>query len=334
MTPAARGFSMPPEWAPHRATWIAWPHNREDWPGKFEPVPWVFAEVVRHLHRRERVCILVRDPRAVESILRRAGVDLRRVELYRCPTDRVWTRDSGPTFVKRGGERLAVWWRFNGWAKYPDHKRDERVGAFIARMAGVPVYDNRRVVLEGGAIDVDGAGNLLATEECLLSKVQARNPGLGRAGTERALAEALGVRRVIWLGRGIVGDDTHGHVDDVCRFVASNRVVLAEERNPRDPNYRRLRENFERLRAAKVEVVPLPMPAPLYFDGQRLPASYLNFYIANGVVLVPTFNDPNDRLALGRLAELFPGREVIGIHAVDLVWGLGTLHCMTQQEPA
>lgn len=334
MTPAAQGFAMPAEWAPHRATWIAWPYNKEDWPGKFEPIPWVFAELVRHLHRRERVCILLRDPKPVESILKRAGVDLKQVDLYPCPTDRVWTRDSGPTFVAKGSERLAIWWRFNAWAKYPDHKKDEKVGAFIAKMAGVPVYDNRRIVLEGGAIDVDGAGNLLATEECLLSQVQARNPGLGRAGTEAALADALGIKRVIWLGRGVVGDDTHGHIDDVCRFVAPNRVVLADESNPKDANYKLLKENFERLQSAKVDVVPLPMPAPLYFEGQRVPASYLNFYIANSVVLVPTFNDPKDRVALNTLAELFPDREIIGIHAVDLVWGLGTLHCMTQQEPA
>lgn len=346
--PAALGYAMPAEWAPHVATWLAWPHNRSDWPGKLGPIPWVFAEVVRHLCRRERVRIFVQDAAheaGARRVLGRVGADLAAVDWLRVPTDRVWTRDSGAILVRdRAGRRAATLWRFNAWAKYDDFRRDVRVGERMARFAGVPSWraevGGRAVVLEGGAIDADGEGTLLATEECLLSDVQARNPGLGREGTEAVLADGLGVHKVIWLDRGIVGDDTHGHVDDVCRFVAPGRVVLCDERDAKDENHAILAENRERLAGARdaagrrIEVVALPMPRPLVFAGRRLPASYANFYVANGLVLVPTFNDPADRVALGILAELFPGREVVGIHAVDLVWGLGTLHCMTREEPA
>jgi agmatine deiminase len=338
----ASSSMMPAEWARHRATWLAWPHNPEDWPGKLAPIPWVFAEVVRWLAANERVEILVRDYEGhaeVAELLARAGVAIDAVGLHIVPTNRVWTRDTGPLFVwDRDGHLRATGWRFNGWAKYADHERDGLVAQRIAQLSGTPL-EQVDLVLEGGAIDVDGEGTLLATEECLLSEVQCRNPGLGRAGLESALAEHLGARKVLWLGQGIVGDDTHGHIDDLCRFVAPGRVVLVQEGNPRDDNYRLLAENWERLEGAKdalgrsVEVIALPMPRPLAFDGRRLPASYANFYVANGRVLVPTFNDPADRQALGILAELFPEREVVGIHAVDLVWGLGTLHCMTQQEP-
>jgi agmatine deiminase len=338
---AALPRAMPAEWSPHRATWIGWPHNRHDWPGKFPPIPWVFAEVVRALAGRERVCILVQDAtaqRAARRILARAGAALEWVDFFRVPTDRVWMRDTGPSFVRtRAGRRAAICWRFNGWAKYPDHKWDRHVAKRIAALCRVSVIEPG-IVLEGGAFDVDGDGTLVATEECLLSDVQARNPGLGRADLERILDETLGVSKVIWLGRGIAGDDTHGHIDDVARFVAPARVVLAEERA--GDNHAALEENRERLEAARdargrrIEVIRLPMPAPLSFDGRRVPASYANFYVANGVVLCPTFNDPADRVALGILADLFPGRDVVGIHAVDLVWGLGTLHCMTQQEPS
>ncbi len=350
-TPAALGFRMPAEWEPHAATWLAWPHEPRDWPGKLAPIPWVYGEVVRHLAGGERVRILSHDA-AVEgrarALLERVGVDPARVDFLRAPTDRSWTRDTCPLFVKDAAGEVAVTnWRFNGWAKYPNHKRDDALPDRIARRYRLRQWKPAveiggkpwRVVLEGGAVDVNGAGTLLATEECLLDTVQARNPGLPRAGLEAVLADHLGVQHVIWLGRGIAGDDTHGHVDDLCRFVDERTVVLADEPNPADANHRPLRENRERLEGAttaagqRLRVVALPMPAPVALDGVRLPASYANFYVGNTVVLVPTFNDPNDRRALGILAELFPARTVVGIHAVDLVWGLGTLHCMTQQEP-
>jgi agmatine deiminase len=340
---------MPAEWEPHEATWIAWPHHRDDWPGKFAAIPWVYAEIVRHLHHSEEVRILVNGPageRRARAVLQNLPLDWTRIVFFRVPTDRVWTRDYGPYVVLReDGKPCQLNCQFNGWAKYPNHERDNNVSVRLRdrlRCAAWinPEHSGRRVVLEGGSIDVNGQGLLLTTEECLLSDVQQRNPGFTRADYEEVFAEYLGVRKVLWLNRGIAGDDTHGHVDDLARFVGPRTVVVVAEDDPSDVNYAPLRENLERLRGMTdldgrpLEVVPLPMPRPVVFDGQRLPASYANFYIANDRVLVPTFNDPADRRPLGVLAELFPGRAVVGVHAVDLVWGLGTLHCLTQQQPA
>ena len=433
---------MPAEWEPHAATWMAWPHNRADWPGKLEAVEWVVAEVARHLSRDERVEILVHETGArprVRRLLADAGAELDRIRLHTVPTDRSWTRDTVPTFIKaRKGsgvdECAVVDWRFNGWARYRNWRRDDAVGEWLANKLRLPrfvplrpesgraasraasravslagsshaaasdgkrsgraafraaslagsshaaasdgtrssraapegsshraafrsvassraasrrgdserrgVSPAERVVLEGGAIDVNGAGLLLTTEECLLSPVQARNPGVPRRQMETILAEYLGIEKVLWLGRGIAGDDTHGHVDDLARFVGPRTVVTVVEENAGDPNHRPLAGNLARLRrmtdqrGRRLKVETLPMPAPLIFKGRHLPASYANFYIANRKVLVPTFNDPHDRVALETLARLFPRRQVIGIHAVDLVWGLGTIHCMTQQQPA
>ncbi|HUI40980.1 MAG TPA: agmatine deiminase family protein [Terriglobia bacterium] len=345
-------FFLPAEWERHDATWIGWPHNSSDWPGKFAAIAWVYAEIVRRLVPGERVRVLVNSAaheRRALGILRRAGIGLEDVEFFRIPTDRGWTRDFGPIFVRRsgnrGGEIAVAGFRFNGWAKYPNCRLDAAAGHEITRRLGLrylPVQAfGRDVVLEGGAIDVNGRGTLVTTEECLLDpQVQPRNPGLTRRQIEQLLGRALGAAHVLWLGRGIAGDDTHGHVDDLCRFAGPRTLVLCRESNPHDSNYRPLEENWERLQDARLEdgskpeVVPLPMPAPLQFQGRRLPASYANFYISNAAVLAPTFNDPNDRTALGMLAELFPDRPVVGIHAVDLVWGLGTLHCLTQQQPA
>ena len=350
-TPYALGFRMPAEWEPHHATWIAWPHNASDGPGKLAPIPWVYGEIVRELAPGEVVRILVNSgvhQLQAWRLLERVGVDLARVEFFRFPTNRGWTRDFGPLFVRRASPRREVAiarFRFNAWAKYPDWKKDDRISKRVAARLELRLFRARAgardVVLEGGSIDGNGRGTLLTTEECLLDPaVQVRNPGLGRRDIEAVLRDQLGVTNVLWLGKGIAGDDTHGHVDDVCRFVTPGTVVLCRETDVRDANYRALAENRERLGGmrledgSKIDVVDLPMPAPLYFDGQRLPATYANFYIANRAVLVPTFNDPKDRVALGILAELFNDRPVVGIHAVDLVWGLGTLHCLTQQEPS
>jgi agmatine deiminase len=350
--PASLGFTMPSEWETHDATWLAWPHNPTDWPGKLDTIRWVYGEMVRHIAPGETVRILVDskpEERLARLYLARAGADVRRVEFIQHPTNRGWMRDSGPIFVRRcAGQQLEttiVDFHFNAWARYSDWRKDRRVPETAARLLRKPLFDaqwnGRPFVLEGGGIDVNGHGTLLTTEECYLSrKVQVRNPGLGRKGLEAALRENLGVTNVFWLGRGVVGDDTHGHVDDICRFVNRNTVVLIREEDPNDVNHRPLAENWERIRdlrledGTKPEVVALPVPAPLTFDGDRLPASYANFYIANAAVLVPTFNDPLDRVALGILGELFRDRPVIGIHAVDLVLGFGTLHCLTQQQPA
>ena len=357
---------MPAEWEPHDATWLAWPHHRDDWPGKFEPIPWVYAEIIRHLARDERVELIVNDAaseKRARKILDRANALSDNMRFHRWPTNRIWTRDSGCTFVtgtsfarldSRGRlsprvskpeEHLAaVKWRFNAWAKYSNYQHDDKIGSSMAQTASArelrAVFGKQRVVLEGGSIDVNGQGTLLTTEECLLSKVQQRNPAMKRKDYEKVFADYLGIKNVIWLGSGIAGDDTHGHVDDITRFVAPDTVVTAVETNPDDPNYEPLRENIRRLRGASdqdgkpLAIIELPMPAPVIFEGRRLPASYANFYIANGVVLVPVFNDPNDRVALDILADVFPDREVVGIYSGDLIWGFGAMHCMTQQQPA
>ena len=347
-TPTAAGFRMPAEWEPHEATWLGWPHELTDWPGKFAPIPWAFAEIVRHLSQVERVHFLVENAaseKRVRTILKKSGADLSRVDFFRIPTDRGWMRDSGPICVKNASGAVAFNnFAFNGWAKYPNHKKDALVVAKanqrLKRRLWQPIHKGRRVVLEGGSIDVNGLGTLLTTEECLLSKTQERNPGFTREEYAAVFREYLGVTNVLWLRNGIAGDDTHGHVDDLTRFVNPTTVVTIVEHDKNDANYAALQENLALLQTMKdqdgrpLRVETLPMPAPVYFDGQRLPASYANFYIANKLVLVPTFNDPNDRLALNTLATLFPGREVVGIPCRDLVLGLGTIHCMTQQMPA
>jgi agmatine deiminase len=351
---------MPGEWEPHQATWLAWPHFKGDWPGKFESIPWVYAEIVRNLSRHERVELIVNNAESekrARKALKLANALNKSVRFRRWPTNRVWTRDSGCTFTLKGATGVpvrrterssptlrAVCWPFNAWAKYPNYRHDEKIGSLMAQAARAqaihPHHRERRVVLEGGSIEVNGLGTLITTEECLLSRVQQRNPGFRREDYERVFANYLGVQHVIWLGRGIVGDDTHGHVDDITRFVSPRRIVTMVEPNRTDVNHDPLAENLRRLKAAtdpdgnRFDVVELPMPAPVIFEGRRLPASYGNFYIANGIVLVPVFNDPNDRIALNLLSELFPSREIVPIYSGDLIWGFGAMHCMTQQQPA
>ena len=339
----------PAEWEPHAATWLGWPHHHPDWPGKFESIPWVFAEIVRVLSRHERVEILYdaeRTRKEALAALAAHGVDPGGYALQAVPTDRVWLRDSGPTGVH--GPRGFEWvrWAFNGWAKYANYRKDEQVAEMLAALSGYPdVVALRpdgagRLVLEGGGIEGNGADTLLVTEEWLLSDVQVRNQGMSAPDYELAFADYLGTERTIWLGEGAVGDDTHGHIDDVARFVDANTIVLAWESDPADENHRRMTDNLRRLELAAdavpggLRVVKLPFPRPVFMQGERIPASYANFYIANGVVIVPTFNDPGDRIALNTLTELFPDRAVVGIHSVDLAWGLGALHCLAQQQPA
>jgi agmatine deiminase len=338
---------MPAEWEPHEATWLGWPHQLTDWPGKFSPIPWAFAEIVRHLARVERVFLLVENrssEQRVKAILRKSGADLDAIVFFQVPTDRGWMRDSGPIAVTGESREPALLnFVFNGWAKYSDHKKDARAVARanrkLKRRVELPQHKGRRVVLEGGSIDVNGCGTLLTTEECLLSSVQARNPGFTKDDYAEIFRRYLGVTNVLWLGNGIAGDDTHGHVDDLARFIDASTVVTVVENDPGDANFEPLRENLARLKAMKdqdgraLRVETLPMPQPVWFAGQRLPASYANFYIANKIVLVPTFNDPADRIALNTLAALFPAREIVPIYCRDLVLGLGTIHCMTQQLP-
>ena len=380
---------MPAEWEPHAATWLAWPHYHGDWPGKFEPIPWVYAEIVRNLAKYERVELIVNNAaaaRQARKVLDRANAFSKNIRFHRWRTDRVWVRDSGCIFVKQqpsfarpdsqgrlstqedgeGQESVALKFGFNAWAKYSNWRNDDKIGSLMGRVKIPtpsrnsretrmghpqksktehsheihPVSRGKRIVLEGGSIDVNGAGTILTTEECLLSKVQERNPHMTRVHYEKAFADYLGAPRTIWLGRGIAGDDTHGHVDDLSRFVAKDTVVTMVEPNPNDENHAPLRANLRRLQTARdqdgrqLQIVEIPMPQPVVFEGRKLPASYANFYIANGVVLVPVFNRPNDRMALDTLAQVFPKREIVPIYSGDFIWGFGAMHCMTQQQPA
>jgi agmatine deiminase len=369
--PAALGYRMPAEWEPHAATWLAWPHYHRDWPGKFEPIPWVYAEIIRNLARHERVELIVNNAsaaRQARKVLDRADALSENIRFHRWPTNRIWLRDSGCIFLKGGvgapsrekppesDASLAVKFRFNAWAKYSNWRFDEKIGSLMARTNSPtshakgpremghpaeihPLSAGKRIVLEAGSIDVNGSGTILTTEECLLSKVQERNPHMTRVHYEKAFADYLGAPHTIWLGRGIIGDDTHGHVDDLTRFVSKNTVVTMVEPNSKDPNHAPLLANLRRLQSARdqdgkqLTVVELPMPEPVVFEGRRLPASYANFYIANGVVLAPVFNRANDRVALNTLAQLFPKREIVPIYSGDFIWGLGAMHCMTQQQP-
>ena len=345
---ASLGRRMPAEWEKHDATWIAWPHHEPDWPGKLAPIPWVYAEIVRALSGYERVEILCHNDDVAanaRTLLAAHAVSADSYRLHIVSNDRVWLRDSAPTGVLRpNGEVELVNWGFNGWAKYDNYKKDAELGREIERITGLPRIEPKRpdngerLILEGGGIEVNGKGRILVTEEWLLSDVQVRNPGMTRSDYEVAFGDYLGVTDTIWLGEGAVGDDTHGHIDDIARFSSADTVILAYEKDPADENHARSADNMRRLRAIArkqpLRIVTIPFPRPVMMNGERLPASYANFYVANGVVLVPTFNDPNDRVALDGIAAAFPKRTVIGIHAVDLVWGLGTLHCLTQQQPA
>ena len=355
-TPAELGYAMPAEWEPHAATWLGWPHNRADWPGKFEVIPWVYGEMIRKISAGENVRLIIRhaaDQAFARRVLKHVGADLRKIQFVLHPTNRGWTRDTGPIFVKRKpdpktqtpkSDTAIVHFHFNGWAKYDNWRKDTKVPETAARLLRKQLFHaecrGKPFVIEGGGMELNGRGTLITTEECYLDpKIQVRNPGLGRADIEATLQKYLGATNVFWLAKGPKGDDTHGHIDDICRFVNARTLVLVKEDNAKDENYRPLAENWERIPdmrledGTKPEVIALPMPSPLHFDGVRLPASYANFYICNAAVIVPTFNDPNDRVALGILGELFKDRPVVGIHAVDLVWGFGSLHCLTQQQP-
>jgi agmatine deiminase len=366
---------MPAEWEPHAATWLAWPHYQSDWPGKFEPIPWVYAEIIRNLAKQERVELIVNGAaaaRQARKVLEQADAVSANIRFHRWPTNRAWLRDSGCIFLSKGqkdhvgGENypgrkdyvgpgprpgrsgrssatLALKFHFNGWAKYSNWRHDEKIGSLMAEAAHAteihPFAAGARIVLEGGSIDVNGAGTVLTSEECLLSKIQERNPHMARIHYEKAFADYLGAPHTIWLGRGIFGDDTHGHVDDLTRFVSRDTVITMVEPDSKDVNHAPLQANLRRLQSARdqngkqLTVVELPMPQPVVFEGRRLPASYANFYIANGIVLTPVFNRPNDRVALNTLAHLFPTRKIVPIYSGDFIWGLGAMHCMTQQQP-
>lgn len=341
-------YRFPAEWEKQEAVWLGWPHNKADWPGKFTPIPWVFAEIVKNIAKYQKVRLLVISEdhkRSALKVMDYTGVNLSNVEFFIVPTDRGWLRDISPFWVKdKNNKTVPVHFEFDGWSKYDNYKKDRKIPSFIAKKLKMnmveAVHKKRTLVLEGGAIDINGEGTLVTTEECLLDPdTQTRNPGLTKKDYEELLNQYLGIKKIIWLANGIKGDDTHGHVDDLCRFVNKNTLLIAEEKDSSDENHYILNENIERLQTetiqngSKVNIIKLPMPAPFYFRGERLPASYANFLITNHSVIVPTFNDPKDRIALGIIADCFPEKEIVGINSSDLVWGLGTIHCLTREQP-
>lgn len=346
MTAVDRRF--PAEWEKQQGVLLAFPHNGNDWPGKYEAIQWAFVEFIKKVAQVESVFLVVADEKhqvKVKAKLEDGHVNMSNVAFIIQKTNRSWMRDSGPIIVKNAnGEREALNFNFNGWAKYSNYQLDRKVPARVAEFLNIPftqvLYKGKPVVLEGGALESNGKGTLITTEECLLHPdIQVRNPGFTRSDYEAVFQEYLGITNVIWLGDGIVGDDTHGHIDDLARFVNENTIVTVVEEDPTDANYKPLQDNLDRLKKAKLEngqspkIVTLPMPGRVEFEGLQIPASYANFLVINQCVLVPTFNDPNDRNALNILANCFPDRTIIGISAIDLIWGFGTLHCLSQQIP-
>ena len=339
---------FPAEWEKQQGILLCFPHNGNDWPGKYEAVKWAFVEFIKKVATFEEVFLMVADENQKEKVgimLETAHVDLSKVSYIVQKTNRSWMRDSGPIIVKNGAEREALNFNFNGWAKYKNIQLDKHVPATVGDFLNIPVtrvmYNGKPVIVEGGAIDTNGRGTLLTSEECLMHPdIQVRNPNFSKEDYEAVFKEYLGITNVIWLGDGVEGDDTHGHIDDLCRFVNEDTIVTIVETDPKDHNYEPLQDNLKRLQNAKLEngksplIVALPMPKRLDFEGLRLPASYANFLILNNSVLVPTFNDSNDRVALNILSECFPDREIIGISCTDFIWGFGTLHCLSQQIPA
>lgn len=339
---------LPAEWEPHEGILLAFPHEGRDWPGKYQAVKWAFVEFIKKVTLHENVFLVTKNEShkvQVESLLNQAHIDLSQVNFLLKDTNRSWMRDSGPVIVKHpDGKREALRFRFNGWAKYPNHLKDRNTPQAVADHLRIPftrvIFNNKQVVLEGGAIESNGCGTLITTEECLLDPViQVRNPGFTRQNYEKVFHDYLGITNIIWLGKGIEGDDTHGHVDDICRFVNRNTVVACREPNTADLNHKRLEDNFSRLRAARLEngesleIIEMPLPGRIDFDNMRLPASYVNFLTIKDCILVPTFNDKNDYKALGILNEAFPFHEIVGINAIDLIWGLGALHCLSHEIP-
>ncbi len=343
----ANNRRFPAEWEKQQGILLCFPHNGKDWPGKYEAIQWAFVEFIKKVAAFESVFLIVANENLkakVLEMLETAAVQMCNVSFLIYKTNRSWMRDSGPIVVKNGTKREALNFNFNGWAKYKNINLDKHVPEKVGKFLDVPVtqvlYKGKPVIMEGGAIDSNGCGTLLTSEECLLHPdIQVRNPGFTKADYEAVLKEYLGITNVIWLGDGIEGDDTHGHIDDLCRFVNEDTIITIVESNLKDNNYKPLQDNLKRLQNAKLEngkspkIITLPMPKRIDFDGVRLPASYANFLILNKCVLVPTFNDANDRIALNTIADCFPEREIIGISSIDFIWGFGTLHCLSQQIP-
>ncbi len=340
-------FRMPAEWEPQKSTWIAWPHNKSDWPGKFEQIPFVFGKIISELSKVQLVNVLVKDKSEKNKaifFLRILETNIININFIICKTDRAWTRDFLPIFIKdNNNKKFLTNWKFNAWAKYKNFKKDNKAYLKVKKFTKIhlinPKYKSKEIILEGGSIDVNGSGYLLTTKQCLLSKVQQRNKGLSESDYYHIFNKYFGIKKVIWLNKGIHGDDTHGHIDDIARFVEKNKIFIGKENKKKDKNFKNLDENikiikrFKNEENKKIKIIYLPMPEPKYIKGIRVPASYLNFYIANKIVLVPIFNDPKDKIVLKIFKKHFKNRKIVPIDCSVLVWGFGTIHCLTQQQP-
>ena len=336
---------MPAEWEKQKSTWIAWPHNKKDWPNKFKQIPSVFAEIISHISKVQKVNIIVENTKSKKNVikfLKDYKTKYKNLKFIVCKTNRVWLRDSFPFFIKdRKNKKVLLNWKFNAWAKYRDFKKDNKICNKIKKITNLkmlgPILKRREIVLEGGSIDVNGKGTLLTTKECLLSKIQERNPGLSKLEYEILFEKYLGIKKVLWLNKGIAGDDTHGHIDDIARFIDEKKIFIAYENNKKDVNYKNLKTNYKIIsrmnKKMQLKIIKLPMPKPKFIEGTRVPASYLNFYIANKIVLVPVFKDRKDKMILKIFRKHFYKRKIIPIDCSNLIWGFGAVHCMTQQEP-
>ena len=339
------GYRMPAEWEKQKSTWVAWPHNKKDWPNKFELIPDIFAQIIAKISKFQKVNILIENKnlkKKIYLILKNYLANTKNINYTICKTNRAWLRDSFPIFVKNKlNQKVLIDWGFNSWAKYKNFNHDNKIGIKIKKFLNLdsirPKFKNRRIILEGGSIDVNGKGVLLTTRECLQSKIQERNIGFKRKDYEEIFKKFLGIKKVLWLNKGIVGDDTHGHIDDIARFVTSKKIFIAYEKNKNDVNYKKLRENYQIIqklnKKKEFKIIKIPMPNAKYIDGVRVPASYLNFYIANRIVLVPVFSDEKDKKIIKIFKKHFKNRKIIPIDCSLLIWGFGAIHCMTQQEP-
>ena len=339
------GYRMPAEWEKQKSTWVAWPHNKKDWPNKFKLIPDIFAQIIAKISKFQKVNILIENKnlkKKIYLILKNYLANTKNINYTICKTNRAWLRDSFPIFVKNKlNQKVLIDWGFNSWAKYKNFNHDNKIGIKIKKFLNLdsvkPKFKNRRIILEGGSIDVNGKGVLLTTRECLQSKIQERNIGFKKKDYEEIFKKFLGIKKVLWLNKGIVGDDTHGHIDDIARFVTSKKIFIAYEKNKNDVNYKKLRENYQIIqklnKKKEFKIIKIPMPNAKYIDGVRVPASYLNFYIANRIVLVPVFSDEKDKKIIKIFKKHFKNRKIIPIDCSLLIWGFGAIHCMTQQEP-
>ena len=340
------GYRMPAEWEKQKSTWVAWPHNKKDWPNKFELIPDIFAQIIAKISKFQKVNILIENKnlkKKIYLILKNYLANTKNINYTICKTNRAWLRDSFPIFVKNKlNQKVLIDWGFNSWAKYKNFNHDNKIGIKIKKFLNLdsirPKFKNKRIILEGGSIDVNGKGVLLTTRECLQSKIQERNIGFKKKDYEEIFKKFLGIKKVLWLNKGIVGDDTHGHIDDIARFVTSKKIFIAYEKNKNDVNYKKLRENYQIIqklnKKKEFKIIKIPMPNAKYIDGVRVPASYLNFYIANRIVLVPVFSDEKDKKIIKIFKKHFKNRKIIPIDCSLLIWGFGAIHCMTQQEPS